>query len=97
MSSREKYYLLHAYVCGEGCVKWNDNIGMVTFSRVFVDRPNNCRFAVAEEKPERVIVWDLYNVEQTVRSGKLVTPQPFGVHTTVDAAVMATQMLYDTE
>jgi hypothetical protein len=96
MGKRDKHYLLHAYVCGESCVRWSNDIGWVTFSQVYRDRPNNCRFAVAEEKPDQIIVWDLFDVMQTP-SYRLITPEPFGLHTTIDAAVMATQMLYDTE
>jgi allophanate hydrolase subunit 2 len=92
-------YTLHAYVCAQGCVKWRESMGSVSFDYIYVNRPNDCRYAVAGEydvkaQGERVLVWDLYNVSKNAR-GQLVTPMPVRVHVDVNSAVMATSILYD--
>jgi hypothetical protein len=96
---REKQYKLHAYVCGPDCVVRPNIKGTVSFNYVLLNRPNECRYAVAgtwdtRKHGERVVVWDLYNVDMN-RLGNFVTPKPVWVHDDVDAAVMATGMLYD--
>lgn len=97
--SADPRYTLHAYVCGEGCVNWWPGIGAVSFNNIYVNRPDNCRFAVATgytplTQGDPVIVWDLYKVEQNSR-GQIIVPKPVRTHPDVYSAVMATTMLYD--
>lgn len=99
--SREKQYRLHAYVCGPDCVIRPEIAGTVSFDYVLLNRPNECRYAVAgswdtRKHSESVLVWDLYNVNMN-RLGRFVTPKPVRTYADVDAAVMATGMLYDDE
>lgn len=87
-------YTLHAYVCGRSCVKWSQHVGQVTFRQIFVERPDGCRYAVASDVPERVVVWDLYETTMTLKYGP-AEPNPVHQGDDVDAAVMATAMMYD--
>lgn len=100
----EPRYMLHAYVCGHGCVRLSQHEGWMTFSRVFIERPDDCRYAVATtEPPPKVVVWDLYDHDLLKRVAKrlgqplapLLAPAPIREHDDLDAAVMAAQLLYD--
>lgn len=96
--SRGQYKLL-AYVCGRSCVVRPDNIGTVDYTRVFIQRPDGCRYAVVEvwniaKHAGEVLVFDLY---QTIDPGnsRLVAPEPIRTCDDVDTAIMATAMLYE--
>lgn len=96
---REEQYRLHAYVCGAACIQRFDMPGTVSFTWIYQRRPKDCRYAVAgawssDKRREDVIVWDLFTVWKQP-DGSLVTPVPFGKHSDVDAAIMATAMLYE--
>lgn len=92
--AQDSRYHLRAYVCGHGCVQWQEDLGSATFAAIYSRRPNDCRYAVAESARDHVIVWDLYNVLLDGQ-GALITPDPVRVCDTVDSAVMATMLLYD--
>lgn len=91
----EEQYQLHAYVCAPGCVHWTEWMGTVSFRWIYMSRPNDCRYAVASKWNEQVLVWDLYSVEKFTATDELITPDPMRVHESVDAAIMATALLYD--
>lgn len=88
-------FKLRAYVCEAGCVRWQDDYGWSTFSQIYIRRPDDCRYAVAEKgaiMPE-FIVWDLFNVMMTP-AGELIVPPPMLENWSLEAAVMATQLTY---
>jgi hypothetical protein len=100
MTTDEPQYRLHAFVCGTSCVKHYDMMGTVPFSWVWQHRPDNCRYAVAghydsQVREDRVIVWDLHTVVTKPPLFEPIEPDPVATHTTVDAAIMATAMLYN--
>ncbi|WP_309646038.1 hypothetical protein [Phenylobacterium sp.] len=95
-------YQLHAYVCGVDCVRRYDNLGTVTFTKIYQQRPKNCRYAVAGSwdiaiNAERYLVWDLFTTMRKGAHGELITPKPKLQHHDLDAAVMATVLLYGEE
>lgn len=45
------HYRLYAYVCGKACIQAPPHTDPVTFTTVFNERPNKCRFAVAQQIP----------------------------------------------
>lgn len=97
-STRAQYKLL-AYVCGRSCVVYPDNIGTVDYTRIFIQRPSGCRYAIVEtysvaKHSAEVLVFDLYQTLDPAGS-KLAPPDPVGRHDDVDTAVMATAMLYE--
>lgn len=82
------HYRLCAYVCGRGCIKPSPFEGWVTFTQILQQRPDGCRFAVAQMVPMvrdedgtarftgvpqgPFVVWDLHD-EELVR-GKRTGP-----------------------
>jgi hypothetical protein len=79
--SRPEQYKLHAYVCGNACLQRIDNEGTLSFMMVFMKRPADCRYAICtrynvDAHDDEVVVWDLYEVQQSLHTGKLVTPEP---------------------
>jgi hypothetical protein len=98
--TRQEQFKLHAYVCGNACLQTVDNEGTVSFMMVFMRRPADCRYAICtrynvQTHLDEVVVWDLYEVMQQVSTGKLITPEPIRVCDNIDAAIMATFMLYE--
>ena len=94
-------YRLHAYVCRPGCVQWQDTVGTVTFEWIYLNRPEECRYAVAAswsipKHGEEIVVWDLFDTMVTKARGHLtlVPPKPKFNVDDLDAAVMATSLLY---
>ena len=76
-------------------------MGTVSFTWLFQHRPPECRYSVAGQwsagdNAERIVVFDMYHINKRL-DGSLVTPRPVGVHWDVDAAIMATAMLYGDE
>jgi hypothetical protein len=91
---------LHAYVCGNACVQPVDNMGTVTFTWLFLHRPADCRYAIVSQwdvkaHADKVLVFDLYETQENIKSGRLVTPAPVRVCDSIDAAIMATTLLYE--
>jgi len=96
----QEQYRLHAYVCGSACVQPVENMGTMTFTMIFVRRPYDCRYAVVskwsvEKHEDEVFVFDLYEAQEALKGGQHVTPPP-PMHKgdCVDAAIMATQLVY---
>lgn len=54
-------YRLHAYVCDHGCAHASQLTGWAKFEMIFQQRPDGCRYAIAETSPGRFEVWDLYD------------------------------------
>ncbi len=95
---RGTQFKLLAYVCGSSCVVYPDNIGTVNFTRIFLQRPNDCRYAIVSlynvaDHKEDVMVFDLYETMERGDS-KLEAPQPVKCCDDLDGAIMATLMLY---
>lgn len=93
--SVEERFKLHCYICDHSCVRWSPSIGYTTFEKIFIGRPDGCRYAIGEHKvPPQYVVWDLFGVSFGPR-GYVNTPDPAHVHSELDAAVAATQLLYE--
>lgn len=45
------HWRLICYVCGPGCTKPSPFEGWATFAQIFTNRPDGCRFAVAQRVP----------------------------------------------
>ena len=93
-------FTLHAYVCGSACVKTLPVEGTVTFGWVYRNRPDNCRYAVVRQPLGDYLVWDLYNAvhpapQWGAGSVQLRIPKTRLTHTDLDAALVATLMLYE--
>lgn len=93
-------YRLHAYVCGNACLRTVESMGTMSFPMIFIKRPDNCRYAVVSRwdvvtHNDQVLVWDLYDAREKVKTGEVVEPDPIWVGDSVDAAIMATFMTYD--
>lgn len=95
----DEQYRLHAYVCDNSCVQTVDHMGTVSFTHVFVNRPNECRYAVVSQWNTRthkddVMVWDMYESQEKLRTGRLVPPENVKIYRSVDAAITATMLTY---
>lgn len=98
----EAVFQLHAYVCSQTCVKRvnHDPPPTVNFAQIYLQRPPDCRYAVAGIwvcGTDRFYVFDLFEVKTRGHGGELITPMPRLVHDDLDAAIMATVLLYDKE
>jgi hypothetical protein len=98
--SRSEQVKLHAYVCGNACLQKVDNEGTMSFTMVFMKRPADCRYAIVTRyniatHTDEVVVWDLFEAQENLRTGKLMPPAPARVCDSIDAAIMATFMLYE--
>lgn len=104
------HYKLEGYICGAGCVKPSPFEGWATFTLIFQQRPNNCRFAVArlvpvfEYEPRGPwLCWDLFDDvltmgQNTQQLGGLITPPwPKWQGASADALIMKAMALYDRE
>lgn len=92
-------YKLHAYVLNGHVIRMSP-FGRVTFTRIYQNRPKEARYAVAghysvELHADRFIAWDLFNVLKDPNSGLAAEPKPRLTHTDLDAAIMATVLLYN--
>lgn len=95
----EPQYQLIAYICGNACVKYADAIGTMDYTRVFLSRPDDCRYAVVthrnvDSQEDEVLVFDIYATTQTP-TNKLIAPAPMWRGDCIDAAIMATFMRYE--
>lgn len=87
-------FKLHAYLCDGPCIRPREDMGTMTFTQVFVMRPDGCRYAVIEAvaEPDKFLVVDLYETtydDRTVYMGPLLT------FPTLDAALMSRMLNYD--
>jgi hypothetical protein len=97
-------YRVYAYVCSVTCVRRvdQDPPPSATFTQIYRLRPADCRYAVVgvwdfNLNSDRFIVWDLFNVLKNPATGNLAMPRPRLQHTDLDAAIMATVLLYNKE
>lgn len=96
-------YRLYAYVCSVTCVKRTDRDPppTATFTQIYQQRPADCRYAVASiwdyATGDRFYVFDLFSVKKNVTTNELIVPIPRLVHDDLDAAIMATVLLYNKE
>jgi hypothetical protein len=72
----------------------------MSFKRIYQNRPNHARYAIAgnysvEMHADRYVAWDLFDVKKNPSDNELIEPAPTLVHNDVDAAIMATLMLYE--
>lgn len=100
MATRAEQFRLHAYVCGNACLQTPDVDGTMSFNMIFVKRPDNCRYAIVtrysvDKHDDEVMVWDMFDAMENIRTGVISPPDPVRVAGTVDAAIMATFLLYD--
>lgn len=94
-------YQLHAYVASGKVIRRTPS-STATFTQVYQLRLSDYRYAVVSqwdcaEHSWRYLVWDLFNVKKWVGDygETLITPAPRLTHTDLDAAIMATVMLYN--
>lgn len=97
-TGRGDRYRIYAYV-GHGSVRRATLLGSVSFTWIFQNRPKDCRYAVAgqwmvDRHAERFVVWDLYKV-MVSPIADVHAPRPRLIHDDLDAAIMATAMLYE--
>lgn len=85
-------YRLLAYVCANGCVRWEHHEGVSTFRQIFQQNPDGCRFAIAELPPD-VLLFDLWGVKVEPESWRF-TPGATWAFSSVDAAVAAAVIRY---
>jgi hypothetical protein len=94
-------FRLYAYVCSVTCVKRSgDPPPTVNFAQVYLKRPPDCRYAIVGKwnyptHGDRYYVFDLFEVKKNNDNGELLTPMPRLVHDDLDAAIMATVLLYN--
>lgn len=96
----QERYRIHAYV-RQGAIYKRDSVqGRVTFAWVYQNRPKSCRFAIVSVWDRSTRSWlyealDMYGVQKL--NDELITPVPRLTHHDLDAALMATLLLYDKE
>jgi hypothetical protein len=100
MATRAEQFRLHAYVCGNACLQTPDVDGTVSFTMIYMKRPDNCRYAIVsrysvDKHDDEVMVWDLFDAMENIRTGNILPPDPVRTADSVDAAIMATFMLYE--
>lgn len=94
-------YRLHAYVCGRSCIKRSSYEGVVNYRTIFNGCPTECRYAVVSywdivRHEERVAVFDMdATVKRPGVSLSIEPGPPIEYYNTVDAAIMATALLYE--
>lgn len=66
------HYQLHCYVCGAGCTKPSPFEGWVTFTQIMRNRPDGCRFAIAQLVPL------LHNNNPDPSTPLFITTEPAG-------------------
>lgn len=96
---RNERYHIHAYVRPGGVCTRKSMQAQVTFNWLYQNRPDGCRYAVASDwdagaHARRYLVFDLFHVMRDDQTNRLVTPTPVRMCADLDAAVMATVLLY---
>lgn len=101
---RGETYRCHAYVCSVTCVRRTDRDPppSATFAQIYQQRPADCRYAVVgywapspSTSSEKFLVWDLFNVLKNDSTGAVIIPKPRLMLDDLDAAIMATVLLYN--
>jgi hypothetical protein len=94
---------LQAFVCGVTCVRRaNGKPPTATFTQIYQQRPADCRYAVVSQwsmaqHVDAYFTFDLLNVEKHRDTGEVIEPKPRIAHYDLDAAIMATVLLYNKE
>ena len=89
-------YTMHAYVCGRSCVRLTQHEGAMTFNQIFLERPADCRYAIAEFPAGYFLVWDLLEVATFQQTDAVfLAPKPTRTTRDVSSAIVATTLLYD--
>lgn len=98
---RGDLYRCHAFVCGVTCVRRTDRDPppTATFQQIYQQRPADCRYVIVGVwmPPlglERYYAFDLFEVKKD-QFNVLVIPKPRLTHDDLDAAIMATVLLYN--
>lgn len=94
-------FRLLAYVCGADCVRraTEGREPAVTFTWIFQNRPKDCRYAVTSQwdiarHEHRYFVFDLFDV-MVGPDSDVQAPRPRFTHSDLEAAIMATVLLYN--
>lgn len=95
-------FRLWAFVCGQTCVRRMDGDPppTATFQQIYQQRPADCRYAVTSlwlEGRDWFGVFDLFDVKVAPQTNDVETPKARLVHHDLEAAIMATVMLYNKE
>lgn len=87
-------FKLHAYLCDGPCIKPREDMGTMTFTQVFVQRPDSCRYAVIQPASgvDEYLVVDLF---ETTYDDRAVYMGPHLTFPTLDAALMSRMINYD--
>lgn len=91
----EQRYRLRAYICGPGCVRWRPDEGFTNFTRIYINRPDGCRYAVVETTDHAFLVWDLFDTLQDPLGELFPAAVPGITYTDLDQAVAATALRYE--
>lgn len=100
---RGDLYRCHAFVCSVTCVKRTDRDPppTATFQQIYRQRPADCRYVVVgvwapdpSKNCERFAVFDLFEVKKD-QFNVLIEPKPRFMVDDLDAAIMATVLLYN--
>ena len=101
-SKMPSQYRLHAYICGRQCIERMSYMGTVDYRTIFNQCPLNCRYAIVSMwdivmHEERVAVFDMDTTRTSYGNNSLeIEPgPPIEYYSTVDAAIMATALLYE--
>lgn len=88
-------YICHAFVCDGGVVHPMDVEGTLTFTDIYVARPDGCKYSILEDWRHNFMVVDMF---QTLKNNSdLIDPyRPNGYRTfpTYDAAIAASLLTY---
>lgn len=83
---------LKAYVCEGGVTHWRHDEGTMTLNKIYVERPNGCRYAVAQAGDVFWVI-DLYECQIEVGGFRIVSCE-HRVLPDLDAAMMAARLTY---
>jgi hypothetical protein len=95
-------YALHAFVYPTREVHRLEPYGRVTFRFIYQNRPPEARYAVvghynAAAHTDEFLVWDLFKALKKSSDGDLIEPRPRLRHDDLNAAIMATVLLFGSE
>lgn len=86
-------YRLRAFVCDGGVVHDVNDEGYSTLTNIFMRRDGGCRYAVVEDTTG-VLVVDLFDLRWAGPDRFAMAVGAHQRHATLDAAIMATLLLY---
>tara|TARA_R110000868_G_scaffold261331_3_gene519420 strand:+ start:1273 stop:1653 length:381 start_codon:yes stop_codon:yes gene_type:complete len=87
-------FILHTYVCDGPCIRPSTGEGTLTFTQVFVNRPDGCRYAIIQPVSgvDEYLVVDLY---ETTYDDTSVYMGPRLTFSSLDGAIAARMLNYD--